>query len=63
MNPLLAAQRLTHSYDNDHIDLPDLNVTSDGYSPYDGETWNHDGNGHGTHCTGIIGAIGGNGKG
>mmetsp|Transcript_26672 Transcript_26672/g.39658 ORF Transcript_26672/g.39658 Transcript_26672/m.39658 type:complete len:312 (+) Transcript_26672:501-1436(+) len=50
-------------YDNDHIDLPDLNAIYYGYSPYDGETWNHDGNGHGTHCAGIIGAIGGNGKG
>eukprot|EP00957_Ditylum_brightwellii_P155113 11807902-Ditylum_brightwellii.AAC.1 len=63
MNPLLAAQQLTHSYDNNHIDLPDLNVPHDGYCPYSDQTWNHDGNGHGTHCAGIVGAIGGNGEG
>lgn len=42
-----------------HPDLPnnpDHDVT--GFSPYgDGELWNVDGNSHGTHCAGTIGAV------
>uniref|UniRef100_A0A7S4S990 subtilisin n=2 Tax=Ditylum brightwellii TaxID=49249 RepID=A0A7S4S990_9STRA len=49
-------------YDNNHTDLPDLDA-NDGFSPYDGQTWDHDGHGHGTHCAGTIGAIGGNAQG
>eukprot|EP00957_Ditylum_brightwellii_P099629 7588427-Ditylum_brightwellii.AAC.1 len=60
--PFLPAE-LIHSYDNNHTDLPKLDDDADGFSPYTGETWNHDGNGHGTHCAGTIGAIGGNTKG
>jgi len=60
--PFLPAQ-LIHSYDNEHPDLPDLDDTAGGFSPYSGETWSHDGDGHGTHCAGTIGAIGGNDNG
>lgn len=57
-------------YDEGHPDLPNMqdhNVTgwnavnSDGTFPFD--KWNIDGNGHGTHCAGTIGAIGNNGIG
>ena len=51
-------------YGDGHSDLPN---SSDhgvaGYSPYSGQLWNVDGHGHGTHCAGTIGAIGGNGEG
>eukprot|EP00957_Ditylum_brightwellii_P100936 7693134-Ditylum_brightwellii.AAC.1 len=51
-------------YYNNHEDLPILDVDNDGFSPYgEGELWNVDGHGHGTHCAGTIGAIGKNGKG
>jgi subtilisin family serine protease len=44
-------------YDLGHEDLPFANV--DGNSPYgNGEEWDEDGNSHGTHVAGIIGAIG-----
>jgi len=44
-----------------HPDLPDATHGVDGYSPYGGsEKWDVDGHGHGTHCAGTIGAIGGN---
>jgi len=52
-----------HRYYNNHEDLPILNVDNDGFSPYEGQLWNVDGHGHGTHCAGTIGAIGKNGKG
>lgn len=47
---------------------PDLPTTSQhgvqGFSPYgNNQKWNVDGDGHGTHCAGTIGAIGGNNKG
>jgi hypothetical protein len=47
-----------------HEDLPDASYGVNGYLPsgYSG-SWNVDGDGHGTHCAGTIGAIGGNGKG
>ena len=47
-----------------HEDLPDASYGVSGYVPsgYSG-SWNVDGDGHGTHCAGTIGAIGGNGKG
>lgn len=51
-------------YDEGHVDLPttaEHNVQ--GFSPYDGQLWNNDGHGHGTHCAGTIGAIGDNGVG
>lgn len=43
-----------------HEDLPSDNVG--GEHNY-GEYWDQDGHGHGSHCAGTIGAIGGNGKG
>eukprot|EP00957_Ditylum_brightwellii_P067836 5148979-Ditylum_brightwellii.AAC.1 len=49
-------------YDNNHEDLPHLNSV-DGFSSYPGQYWSHDGHGHGSHCAGTIGAIGGNEKG
>ena len=47
-------------YENSHPDLPTLDSDA-GFSPY-GTTqkWDVDGNGHGTHCAGTIGAIGDN---
>eukprot|EP00984_Skeletonema_dohrnii_P033027 scaffold28371_cov93-Skeletonema_dohrnii-CCMP3373.AAC.1 len=49
-------------YDITHEDLP---TATDGVAGFDqyGDLWNVDGNGHGTHCAGTIGAIGGNGIG
>eukprot|EP00984_Skeletonema_dohrnii_P007715 scaffold2830_cov72-Skeletonema_dohrnii-CCMP3373.AAC.2 len=44
-------------YDLGHEDLPTDGVQ--GYNQYS-ELWSDDGNGHGTHCAGTIGAIGGN---
>ena len=42
-----------------HPDLPTSSHGVDGYSPYGGsERWDVDGDGHGTHCAGIIGAVG-----
>ena len=50
-------------YENSHPDLPTLS-TGDGMSPYgSSELWNVDGQGHGTHCAGTIGAIGNNNAG
>jgi len=48
-------------YDNVHEDLPAL-TDDDGFDQYD-QTWDNDGNSHGTHCAGTIGAIGLNTKG
>ena len=51
-------------YDLGHVDLPNSSHGVDGFSPYDSsQLWNVDGNGHGTHCAGTIGAIGVNGIG
>jgi len=57
-------------YDIDHNDLPGTDDGVTGYSPYNpdddagaGDQWHNDGHGHGTHCAGTIGAIGGNGFG
>jgi len=49
-------------YNNAHPDLPTLNTNTDGFSPYgEAQKWYEDnGSGHGTHCAGTIGAIGGN---
>jgi serine protease len=48
-------------YDLGHPDLPITNVT--GWDPSSASfgVWNVDGNRHGTHCAGTIGAIGNNG--
>jgi serine protease len=48
-----------------HPDLPNSNDHgTKGYSPYGpDERWDVDGNGHGTHCAGTIGAIGNNDEG
>lgn len=51
-------------YDEGHIDLPTSGAHGvDGFSPYSGQFWNNDGHGHGSHCAGTIGAIGGNDEG
>merc|ERR1719216_364269 len=42
-------------YDNAHEDLPILS-DDDGFDQYD-QFWDNDGNSHGTHCAGTIGAI------
>ena len=49
-------------YGEGHPDLPTIEDHGvDGFSPYgESELWNVDGNSHGTHCAGTIGAIGGN---
>ena len=44
-----------------HPDLPDLSDGVDGHTPSEiPGSWDVDGRGHGTHCAGTIGAIGGN---
>ena len=50
-------------YQNGHEDLPPLQNDADGFNPYDEGEWYIDGNGHGSHCAGTIGALGGNDKG
>merc|ERR1712102_200470 len=50
-------------YGNGHEDLPTLDQNSDGFNPYDSGEWYIDGNSHGTHCAGSIGAVGDNSKG
>merc|ERR1711923_611582 len=50
-------------YGNGHEDLPTLDQNSDGFNPYDSGEWYIDGNSHGTHCAGSIGALGDNSKG
>jgi len=50
-------------YDNGHEDLPDLDQETDGFNPYQTGEWYIDGNKHGTHCAGTIGAVGENNKG
>eukprot|EP00984_Skeletonema_dohrnii_P014121 scaffold5902_cov101-Skeletonema_dohrnii-CCMP3373.AAC.3 len=49
-------------YDLGHEDLPKESDGIAGFNNY-GQSWSDDGNGHGTHCAGTIGAIGGNGIG
>jgi subtilisin family serine protease len=47
-----------------HPDLPDSSHGVNGFSPYgSNERWDEDGHGHGSHCAGTIGAIGGNNEG
>jgi serine protease len=49
-------------YNIGHVDLPSDGVT--GFSPYEpDQKWDNDGHGHGSHCAGTIGAIGGNEQG
>jgi len=55
-------------YDTEHPDLPSTSNMANlsGYSPPvygSNEKWYKDGNGHGTHCAGTIGAVGGNNEG
>ncbi|KAL7494837.1 hypothetical protein ACHAWT_003656, partial [Skeletonema menzelii] len=52
-------------YDLGHEDLPTQADGVAGWNDPSGEfgLWNNDGNGHGTHCAGTIGAIGNNNKG
>jgi len=49
-------------YENSHSDLPTLSNDA-GFNPYTSGSWDVDGNGHGTHCAGTIGAIGHNNEG
>ncbi|WP_158683983.1 S8 family serine peptidase [Pseudoalteromonas sp. T1lg10] len=51
-------------YDLGHEDLPTTGVTGDdGYDNYNSGNWYEDGHGHGTHVSGTIAALGGNGTG
>ncbi|MEM0515252.1 S8 family serine peptidase [Pseudoalteromonas sp. YIC-827] len=51
-------------YDLGHEDLPNTGVTGDdGYGSYNSGNWYEDGHGHGTHVSGTIAALGGNGTG
>merc|ERR1719410_29692 len=45
-------------YGNGHEDLPGLNQNTDGFNPQSSGEWYIDGDGHGTHCAGAIGAVG-----
>ena len=65
--PPVGAQNITicvvdTGYDLGHEDLPNsADHGVDGYSPYgSSQLWDVDGDGHGTHCAGTIGAIGDN---
>jgi hypothetical protein len=48
-NPSLVSPQFLCRYDNGHPDLPDLDPSSDGFTPsdYSPEVWNVDGHGHG----------------
>merc|ERR1719232_1255163 len=48
-------------YELGHEDLPEDPSDVSGTNNY-GEDWSYDGNGHGTHCAGVVGAIGNNDK-
>lgn len=50
-------------YGNGHEDLPTLDQGTDGFNPQSSGQWYIDGNSHGTHCAGSIGAVGENSKG
>jgi len=47
-----------------HSDLPNKpNVDGTSNTAYPGESWDTDGHGHGTHCSGTVAALGGNSNG
>ena len=51
-------------YDRGHVDLPDGNdVTGTSNEEYPSEVWYEDVNGHGSHCSGTVAAIGDNNEG
>merc|ERR1719373_1418549 len=51
-------------YDPAHEDLPKgEDVTGKNNPEYPGSSWDVDGHGHGTHCSGTVAALGGNNKG
>ena len=51
-------------YGNGHADLPSIAQHGvAGFNGYSSGSWKVDGHGHGTHCAGTIGAIGGNNNG
>jgi hypothetical protein len=62
-NDLIKICVVDTGYGLNHPDLPNAQQQQglSGYSPYgSGELWNVDGHGHGSHCAGTIGGVGGN---